>query len=435
MFDKLLQRLRKNPSPDEAPEGPDTVVPQSHEPDWERGILRRRPLVDAQLKLVGHEYHLHQPLTRVAPVARSVRLCDEIVLRELAERMGRGGTREALTLVSLSPLSADLPLLHPLPNAEQVVLLFGLAHHPPPEAAALQALRAAGYLIGFEGLPRDVAIIELADYLRVPIRELDLAQLSQRVNVLMRVAPHCRRIASQVDQFEEYLAVSEMQFELVQGLFYEARGIDSHAELDAGYLRLIEALNLTRAGAEFEQIAEVIRVDPLLSFKLLRYVNSAASGLARKVDSLQQAITVLGHRPLYRWLSLLMFSLDDSDPLQDTLLEAALTRARTLELLGGERLGKIEGEQLFSAGMFSYLEALLRLPMWSIVARIELPEEMRIALLSREGRFGPWLRLAILAEEGDGPDDALLAECGVSYAQLNRARLEAQFWAGEVLAA
>ncbi|HSC79853.1 MAG TPA: HDOD domain-containing protein [Chitinolyticbacter sp.] len=426
MFDKLIQHFRRA-NPLAAEPGPEIGPVIESESDWEGGILRRRPIVDAQLALVGHEYHLHQPL------ARSVRLFDEIVLRELAERLVGGGARRALTMVTLSPLSADLPLWHPLADPEQVVLLF--TSDDALELEQLHALRAAGYRLGFDGLPRQAAAIELADYLRIPIHELDVAELSQRVTQLMQLAPHCKRIASQVDLFEEYQAVSEMQFELIQGGFYAARGVDGHAELDAGYLRLIDALNLTRSGAGFEQIAAAIRVDPLLSFKLLRYVNSAASGLGRKVDSLLQAITVLGHRPLYRWLSLLMFSLNDGDPLQDTLLEAALTRARTLELLGGERLGKLEGEQLFLIGMFSYLEALLRLPMESIVAHIELPDELRTALLTREGRFGPWLRLAILAEEGDGPDDALLAECGVGYAQLNRARLEAQFWAGEVLAA
>jgi len=140
---------------------------------------------------------------------------------------------------------------------------------------------------------------------------------------------------------------------------------------------------------EKHKLEGVLKRDPALTYKLLRNINSAGFGAGREVQSIRQAISLMGYAPLYRWLTLLLAGASASG-YSPVLMETAVVRGRLTELLGLHALPKGEAENLFVAGMFSLLDRLLGLPMKEVLETIPLPPEVVRALLAREGVYGPY---------------------------------------------
>jgi EAL and modified HD-GYP domain-containing signal transduction protein len=220
----------------------------------------------------------------------------------------------------------------------------------------------------------------------------------------------------------------------LQGSYLRHKEMNEADSIDVGYLRLLDVLNLVRSDAEPTVVAAAMKYDPLLTFKLLRYVNSAGTGLVARVDTIERALIVLGNKQLYRWLTLLMFSHERPDGSHSVLLETALIRARMMEVLGARQFARDQLDQLFTTGMFSMLDALLRAPMARILEKLSLPDDITAALLHRRGPYAPLLNLALGCEDGELPDNpALFAAAGVTKGEANRAQIEALMWVEEVV--
>ncbi len=206
--------------------------------------------------------------------------------------------------------------------------------------------------------------------------------------------------------------------------FKQPTGTSAKA-LNPGQAQIIRVLNLVRKNAEIKEIEAALKQDVALSYKLLRYINSAGFGLSCEVQSFRHAVTILGYNKLNKWLSLLLATAS-KDPMAPALMHTALTRARLMEILAHGLVDKQEYDNLFITGAFSMLDALLGVTMDKVLESMSLPEPICDALLGHAGVYGPFLDLAKASESGDG---AALAEqagmLGLSADQFNRAQMQA----------
>jgi EAL and modified HD-GYP domain-containing signal transduction protein len=179
-------------------------------------------------------------------------------------------------------------------------------------------------------------------------------------------------------------------------------------------------------------IAEAVRGDVALSLRLLRYANSPAIGLAQPVDTVEQAVLVLGRSELYRWLSVQLLSAAHSRQASRGLQETALARGRLLEGIARQRGEPVPGA-LFTLGMLSLIEALMQTPMAQALAPLRLAEPVRDALLKRQGPMASYLGLLDAIDAGDAAQlEALAHALGVQdrWADLND---EAWAWAAALV--
>jgi EAL and modified HD-GYP domain-containing signal transduction protein len=151
------------------------------------------------------------------------------------------------------------------------------------------------------------------------------------------------------------------------------------------------------------------------------------------VQSLRQALTLLGYAPLYRWLTLLLATASTSG-FSPVLLETAVVRGRLTELLGVAALGRGQGENLFVAGMFSLLDRLLGIPMEQVLSTIQLSDDVVASLLTRDGIYGPYLALAEACELNSDLVASLAASLDLTPLDVNKAHLSALAWAQAVTA-
>ena len=195
--------------------------------------------------------------------------------------------------------------------------------------------------------------------------------------------------------------------------------------LNAGQAQIVRVLNLVRKNAEIKEIEAALKQDVALSYKLLRYINSAGFGLSCEIQSFRHAVTILGYDKLNKWLSLLLATAS-KDPMAPALMHTALTRARLMEILAHGLVEPSEYDNLFITGAFSMLDALLGVSMDKALEAMSLPEPIYDALLGNGGVYAPFLELAIAGENNDGQALAQQAGLlGLSADQFNRAQMQA----------
>jgi EAL and modified HD-GYP domain-containing signal transduction protein len=145
-----------------------------------------------------------------------------------------------------------------------------------------------------------------------------------------------------------------------------------------------------------------VRADVALGYRLLRYANSPAVGLRTPVETVEQAIAVLGRRELTRWLQVMLLTAAAMRPAQQALQQHTLMRARLLERLA-ERRGEAEPGAFFTLGLLSTLDTLMGVPLPTALAPLRLREEAQQALLEHRG---PWQPQLALLEALEDPDES-----------------------------
>ena len=190
---------------------------------------------------------------------------------------------------------------------------------------------------------------------------------------------------------------------------------------------ILEMMAAVQNEADPKVLDEIAKKDVTLSFKLLRFVNSASFGLSRRVESVRQAATILGYDQLLKWLSLLAITAGSGASPALTL--TAMTRAKLMELLG-KHMDRKEQDNLFITGMFSMLDRIMGISLEQVLSHINLPGNVTDALLNGEGKYRRFLDLAMTCEGMVLPEDETFSDLDIK--NVNAAHLDAIEWAAKL---
>ena len=415
---------------------PESSPPPRRQTDF----LCREPVFDRDNRPLGHLFHLPRASYRADGEASRQAAFDAMLLEIVGQSPPPAGKR--LLFLPIASSSLALPAIDALPAAH-CVLLVQLASGAEPDALSrrLGELRVRGFQIGLFRQPAHPAFpaaVALADFaaLDVATSEPDKVRDFSAALRASGLAAAPRLLACGIETDDEHALCRQWHFTAFHGPFTRAPatitdgsgGLDPHKTLLLRLIHLLQDDELDSA-----RIADQMKQDPALVFRVLRYLNSPALGLSQRVDSLTHALIILGRQRLARWLGVLLFSVRPGH-LGDWLrVETALVRARLMELLAAQVQPRLPGDALFLTGLLSCLDRLLRKPLPEALAGIALSPEVRQALLERQG---PYLALLALAEAGTAFDLEQLAQsaaaCQLAPDSVNRALLAATAWASEV---
>lgn len=404
-------------------------------------VICREPVLNRQERVAGQHFFL--PRHRQSPLRdkreRIRRAHDEALLHNLAGVGLEAMLGEHLAFLDLSPAALTSVEALRLPPDNLVLVVDIPAGLPPPTPdllPCLERLAARGYLLGWQAanaLPPALAPALLAQvrYLVVDLPNLDpeaLQSLPQRF--WSATTQPLQLVARQTRSYEEFRACFALGFDYFQGSFVSQRQDWRQPGQSLNRLQVVMLLNLIRRGSEAKELALALRQDPVLTFKLLRYINSPAVGLQRPLESVDQALLLLGREQLYRWLSLLLLHVDNPGGREWILMERALVRAAVME-----RLLPALADEAFLTGLLSILDELLGLPLEILLADLTLAPPVAAALLHGEGPLAALLALACSCDSGRELDiDSAAAHGGFAPAAINGALAPALAWAQKVLA-
>jgi EAL and modified HD-GYP domain-containing signal transduction protein len=270
---------------------------------------------------------------------------------------------------------------------------------PEEVRAAIAKLRAQGNTVAVE-VPTDhdsaAELLTGADIAAVDVGPMNGRAMAAAVEQLGSVAGSLA--ASNVDTPDRHDAAHEAGFHLFRGEFFK-KPRSSSGGLAPSRLAVLRLLgSLQDPSVELADLAKLLSQDVSLTYRLLRYINSAFFGMRREVTSIPHALALLGLRNVKRWATVMMLADVDHRPRE--LLTTALVRARFCELVG-PHFKQSNADQLFTLGLFSVLDALMDTQMARALRPLPLGEEMVGALTLRTGAHGKVLDCALAAERGE----------------------------------
>lgn len=287
-----------------------------------------------------------------------------------------------------------------LPKNRVVLEILENVEPTPHVLEALTSLAQQGYTIAlddFEYHDRFRPFLEIADIIKVDVLGKSAEQLEREVSQLgdSRV----RLLAEKVETQEVFQTCKQLGFYYFQGYFFFRPDIIRGQGIPANRIALLELMGkIQDPHIPLKGLVEHIRNDLSLSYKVLRYVNSAYVGLPKRVDSIDHAACLVGIDRIRTWATLIIMASGQTQTTE--ILVIALVRAKMCERLG-HRLGASSPEKYFTMGLLSVLEALYESPMEDIIDKLPLHKEIMEALIDGTGDMGMVLSCVKAYEEGE----------------------------------
>src|SRR6185369_4111779 len=168
---------------------------------------------------------------------------------------------------------------------------------------------------------------------------------------------------------------------------------------------------------------DVIKTEASICYRLLRYLNSAMFSFSTEIHSIRHALSLLGEREIRRWVRLVA-TLGAGQHKSSELVTLALVRARFCELLSP----KIQygDSDLFLLGLLSLVDAMLEIPMTTVLENIALDQETKSVLLGGASRLRPLYQLMLAQESGEWHQAGELTR----QLQLNPNEVAEIYWQG-----
>ncbi|MBN2801405.1 MAG: HDOD domain-containing protein [Deltaproteobacteria bacterium] len=319
---------------------------------------------------------------------------------------------------------ADIARLLP---REQVVLEFSEYANVDTELfLTLQDLAQDGYRIAldhFEWRPEHNRLLDIASVVKLDVIDLSWEQVERQLDVLSAFPVDV--LAERVESHELFQKSVDAGFHLFQGYFLCRPAPIKGRSIATSRLTVMQLLQkVYDPDVRIDTLEKIIRRDVGLSYRLLRIINSAYYALPRKVESIHEALVLLGLHFVRQWVSVLAMAGFEDKP--NELFRLAMVRARMAENLA-RAIRRKDTEPFFVVGLFSVLDAALDRPLPTILKDLPLSQDVMNALLHRTGVPGEALDCVIAHERGqwnrvkfqDIPEDVI-----------QQAYLQAVEWSG-----
>ncbi len=392
-------------------------------------FIGRQPIFDRQGKVYAYELLWRDGNSNSANISDGDHATTVVMLNALTE-IGLDplvGQHRAFINLTRNFILGD----QPLPAMGDRIVLEILEDIEVDDAllAAIKKLSSQGYTIALDDFlyqPNLQPLVDLADIIKIDLLAQDEATLQEHVQILQRSA--VKLLAEKVEDQRQHELCLELGFDYFQGYFFARPNIVQGKKPPSNKMAIIQLLaQLSDPRINSATLENLIMQDVTLSFRVLRYINSARYNLQREIESIQQAVLMLGLDTLRQLVNLLALSRIEDKPKE--LMMTALIRGRMCEQLAKQL--QQDGYAYFTAGLFSILDALMDQPMPTLLEQLPLAKPLKQALLHHSGEMGEVLRCVIAYDRADWQQ---IQHPQLDANTLRQAYLEAIDWAGEAAA-
>lgn len=377
----------------------------------DQAYIGRQPIMDEKQQIIGYElFFRHSADAQSAVFEDEFKAYSSVLMNTIGGVDIQWLLGEKLAFINVNEAMLKSEFIELMPPQRTVLEVLRTINPTAEIVARCQSLREQGYKIALDNpqlSAESSPLLACADYIKIDIQSLTTAELQKAFYQLH--TPSVKMIAEKVETDQQFDDCKHIGFRIFQGFHFARPETFTAKVINASFDSVLNILNTVSQDAEIDVIEAGFKKDTALSFKLLRYINSVGFGLSFEIQSINHALTILGRKQLYRWLTLLMVTAgENSTP--PALMKTSITRGRLTELLGETYFEKHDRDNLFIVGVFSLLDAILKMPMDKVLEKIQLPEAVNEALLTREGIYGPFLQLTEACEDANSERILQLAE-------------------------
>ena len=396
--------------------------------------VARQPIFDKNLNLFGYELLFRgvsgDVISRFDPDKATSSVLVDGLFSVGMDKVAQG--KLAFVNFSRGLLISDLMLS--LPKNQIAIEVLESVEPDPDVLVSCETLKELGYTIVLDDFiyrPKLEPLIKLADILKVDVLNSSdeyCAEMPKRFQNSKRLL-----LAEKVEDYERYRQTVSWGYSLFQGYFFSRPQLLSTDEISPNKLIYFQLLReLQDPFIEAERLEHIIQRDAELTYKIIRYVNSAAFGFKTTIDSLRHAISLVGNQRLKNLTTLILFKVIGHDK-PSALATTAIVRGRFAELIALKAGLVDKAGEAFLIGLFSLIEALVDRPMAKVLAELNLNSEITDALLRKPGKLTSVLEIVIAYEQATWEKyDLYLPMIGLREETVGKLYLEALGWVAEI---
>jgi c-di-GMP-related signal transduction protein len=364
--------------------------------------VARQPILDLKERVFGYELLFRSGLDNYfrgenGDQATSRVMVDSALVFSLETLTG--GRRAFLNFTQdliISQSATFLPL-------EQAVIEVLENVKPTDEVIdACKSMKQKGYLIALDDfVPRNEMepLIQLADIIKI---DFQLTDPNIRKAIVEKYAPlGIKLLAEKVETREQFLEAKNLGYSYFQGFFFCKPEVFSSKDIPIFKLNYIGIMNeINREEPNFNEIEKLIKQEASFTYKLLRYLNSAAFMFEKEITSIRHALALLGVQEIRKLTSLMALAAMGQDK-PGELVANSVVRGKFCESIAPKIGFRDRASELFFVGLLSSMDAILERPMEQIVEEVKLTRDVKEALLRRDSCFGNVCGLMEAYERGD----------------------------------
>lgn len=366
-------------------------------------FLARQPIFTPKKKLFGYELLFRLGLENAFPdidgdIATSKVLENTFFSFELKEVLGN---KPGLINFTKKLILQQTPLLFP----PQHIIIEVLENIEPDKEviAALELFKKKGFNIALDDFIYHEKYIPMMELSKIIKFDLIATPLESLTDIVQDIQSNydITLLAEKVETYEEFELAKKMGFSLFQGYFFSKPEILSTKDISPSHITKLKLINeVGKKDFDLIKIEELIKNDVSVSFKLLKFLNAAYFNRPTPIITIKDAITYLGTVELKKFINIVALSdLGENKP--DELIKISILRAKMCEQCGTILKSHFTTEELFTLGLFSYIDAILDSKMTNILENISFSDKMTNALLGKDKEFQKIVTIINSFEKGD----------------------------------
>ncbi|WP_419147823.1 EAL and HDOD domain-containing protein [Pseudoalteromonas 'SMAR'] len=398
----------------------------------------RQPIFDAHKELVSYELLFRDGIDNVFPDIDGNEATSRLVegsqftfgLEELSNNYPAhiNFTLETLLKGYVQMLAPDQVVIEVLETVQPGKRLL----------ACIKELYELGYVIALDDYQHQGVWRHFYPYIKQLKIDINHCSEEQIATIKAAIKPfqQIQLIAEKVETYEQFEQAKQWGFKYFQGFFFAKPEVVKTKALAPSEMAMAELLYETsKVEPDLAKITDVFQRDVNLSYKLLRYANSAVFKRRTEIATIKQALVVLGNEELRRLISLLFTAqLSTDKPL--ALLSLSLLRAHFMEAVAKQAAKLSDTGSAFLIGMMSLMDAILDDDMVNLLANLPLAQEIKATLLQQPTGYSNYLLLAQAMEQGDWNQvESLSAKLDLTSEQVASIYQQSQHWSDTQIAA
>lgn len=411
----------------------------AHPPHVREFFLARQPILNRSQDLIAYELLFRNAATGAANITSDLSATASVIAH--ASQLGM----EKVIGESVGYLNVDAAVLMSdifqfLPREKFVLEIVETMKVTPEILERITELVKAGFRFALDDVITDSEDVQklmpLIDIVKLDLRDMPLSALL-KLTPQFKLA-NKKLLAEKVETREQFQTCLELGFDYFQGYYFAKPLVLSGRKLSPSQIAVMRLMSQIASDADNTAIEEAIKQDVPLCLNLLRLVNTPAIGAKHRIDSIGQALLVLGRTQFQRWLQIVLYA----EPYKKghavtPLLTLAATRGKLLELMAQriEPGNRGMADTAFTVGIMSLMDTLFSMPMKDILEQISVVDAVGDALLWRRGRYGDMLKLTEYMEQAEDCADLmaqLLDRMRLTSSDLYSLQLAAFAWSDNV---
>ena len=396
--------------------------------DSDNIFVGRQPIFDRELNVRAYELLFRAGNDMAANVIDGTNATSEVIINAFLEIGMQNITNGQLAFINLTRdyITGAVPL--PLEPHDVVLEVLEDIEVDDELITALKEMSEKGFMIALDDYvftDDKEPLMDIVDIVKVDIMGMDPKLLSKHLPGLQKHG--VKILAEKVETQQDFEMCMTLGFDYFQGYFFCKPNVMSGKSMPTNRLAVMEMMaKLQSPDCDFNELEGIISHDVGISYKLMRILNSAYYSMPSKVESIHQALLLLGLKAIRNWVTVIALT-NISDKPHELIVNSLLRAQMCMEL--GKRTKGSNPDMCFTVGLFSTLDALMDQPLDLLLSKLPLNDDIIEALTRHEGLMGRILKVVNNYEQGQWQD---IEESHISPGEIRDIYFTSLRWASEL---